>query len=297
MTEPTLLVLAAGMGSRYGGLKQMDPIGANGETIIDFSIHDAMRAGFRTVVFVIRRDIERQFREVVGSRFEKKIAVQYVFQELDQLPRGFSVPANRAKPWGTGHAILMAAEVIRGPFAAINADDFYGANSFRVLAGHLSSGSPDFAMVGFVLRNTLSEFGSVARGVCSTSHDGYLEGVTEMTKIARDGAAIAATGPSGNAVRLTGDETVSMNLWGFTPSLFLELQERFDAFLLKHGNEEKSEFYIPSAINEIVEGKRARVKVLRTPDSWFGVTYRDDRPFVVNSIRGLMARGDYPEKL
>jgi UTP-glucose-1-phosphate uridylyltransferase len=297
MTEPTLLVLAAGMGSRYGGLKQMDPIGANGETIIDYSVYDAMRAGFRTVVFVIRRDIEQQFKEIVGARFEKKIAVEYVFQELDKLPPGFSIPANRTKPWGTGQAILMAADVIRGPFAAINADDFYGANSFRVLAGHLASDSADFAMVGFILRNTLSEFGSVARGVCATAGDGSLESVTEMTKIERDGAGITATGPDGKIHRLTGDEMVSMNMWGFTPSLFGELRGRFEAFLRKHGSEEKSEFYIPSAVNEIVQAKRARVKVLRTPDSWFGVTYREDRPFVVNSIRGLVGRGEYPETL
>jgi UTP-glucose-1-phosphate uridylyltransferase len=297
MTEPTLLVLAAGMGSRYGGLKQMDPIGANGETIIDYSVYDAMRAGFRTIVFVIRRDIEQQFREIVGARFEKKIEVEYVFQELDKLPAGFSVPPNRTKPWGTGQAILMAGNVIRGPFAAINADDFYGANSFRVLAGHLASGSADFAMVGFILRNTLSEFGSVARGVCATADDGSLESVTEMTKIKREGAGIMATGPDGKIHRLTGDETVSMNMWGFTPSLFGELRGRFEAFLRKHGNEEKSEFYIPSAVNEIVQAKRARVKVLRTPDSWFGVTYREDRPFVVNSIRGLTGRGEYPERL
>jgi Nucleotidyl transferase len=297
MTEPTLLVLAAGMGSRYGGLKQMDPIGANGETIIDYSIYDAMRAGFRKVVFVIRRDIERQFREIIGTRFEGKIAVEYVFQELDQLPSAFSVPANRTKPWGTGHAILMAADVIREPFAAINADDFYGANSFRVLAGHLKSGSPDFAMIGFILRNTLSEFGSVARGVCRTTPDGFLESVTEITKIERDGAGAIAAGADGQRLRLTGEETVSMNMWGFIPSLFGELRERFEAFLAKHGNEEKSEFYIPSAINEIVQANRARAKVLRTPDSWFGVTYREDRPFVVNGIRGLIARGEYPEKL
>ncbi|HEY1789275.1 MAG TPA: sugar phosphate nucleotidyltransferase [Verrucomicrobiae bacterium] len=297
MTEPTLLVLAAGMGSRYGGLKQMDPIGSNGETIIDYSIYDAMRAGFRSVVFVIRREIEQPFKEIIGARFEKKIAVEYVFQELDKLPPGVSVPANRTKPWGTGHAILMAADVIRGPFAAINADDFYGANSFRVLAGHLQSGSADFAMVGFILRNTLSEFGSVARGVCNATPDGFLESVTEMTKIERDGTGASAAGGDGGTLRLTGDETVSMNMWGFTPSLFNDLRERFDAFLAKHGKEEKSEFYIPSAINEIVQGKRARVKLLRTPDSWFGVTYREDRPFVVNGIRGLISRGEYPEKL
>src|SRR5580698_607818 len=197
MTEPTLLVLAAGMGSRYGGLKQMDPIGANGETIIDYSVYDAMRAGFRTVVFVIRRDIEQQFKELIGARFEKKIAVEYVFQELDKLPAGVSVPANRTKPWGTGHAILMAADLIRGPFAAINADDFYGANSFRVLAGHLQSGGADFAMVGFTLRNTLSEFGSVARGVCKTTGDGFLESVTELTKIERDDTGAKAVGTDG----------------------------------------------------------------------------------------------------
>lgn len=297
MTEPTLLVLAAGMGSRYGGLKQMDPIGANGETIIDYSIYDAMRAGFQNVVFVIRRDIERQFREMIGARFEKKLPVEYVFQELDKIPPTFSVPANRTKPWGTGHAILMASDVIRGPFAAINADDFYGANSFRVLAGHLMAGTADFAMVGFILRNTLSEFGSVARGVCRTSGDSFLESVTEMTKIERAHAGVTAAGRDGSRLQLTGDETVSMNMWGFTPSLFEKLGERFEAFLRKYGNEEKSEFYIPSAINEIVQAKRARVKVLRTPDCWFGVTYREDRPFVVNGIRGLIGRGEYPEKL
>jgi NDP-sugar pyrophosphorylase family protein len=294
MTEPTLLVLAAGMGSRYGGLKQMDPIGAHGETIIDYSIYDAMRAGFQNVVFVIRRDIERQFREIIGARFEKKIAVEYVFQELDKLPSAFSLPADRTKPWGTGHAILMAADLIRGPFAAINADDFYGANSFRILAGHLKSASPDFAMIGFILRNTLSEFGSVARGVCRTTRDGTLESVTEITKIERDGTGATA---AGKPLRLTGDETVSMNMWGFTPSLFGELGERFEAFLAKHGHEEKSEFYIPSAVNELIQAHRASVKVLHTPDSWFGVTYREDRPFVVNGIRGLIARGEYPEKL
>jgi hypothetical protein len=297
MTELTLLVLAAGMGSRYGGLKQMDPIGENGETIIDYSIYDATRAGFGKVVFIIRRDIEQQFRETIGARFEKKIAVEYVFQELDQLPPGFSVPSGRTKPWGTGHAILMAADAVQGPFAAINADDFYGANSFRALADHFRSGSRDFAMVGFVLRNTLSEFGSVARGVCGTTRDGFLDSVTEMTKIERNGTGAVATGPDGTVSRLSGDETVSMNMWGFTPALFGELQERFTAFLRQRGGEEKSEFYIPSAVNEIVQARRARVKMLPTPDSWFGVTYREDRPFVVKSIRELIARGMYPERL
>ena len=297
MTEPTLLVLAAGMGSRYGGLKQIDPIGANGETIIDYSIYDAMRAGFGKAVFVIRREIEEQFKQFVGSRFEKRIAVEYVFQELDKLPAGFAVPPHRTKPWGTGHAILMAADAIHGPFAAINADDFYGAASFRVLADHLKSGSAEFAMVGFVLRNTLSEFGTVARGVCRTTNGGFLESVTELTRIERHGTGAKATGPDGKLLRLSGDESVSMNMWGFGPSLFGELRSRFVEFLQKHGAEEKAEFYIPSAVNEIVQAKHARVKVLRTPDSWFGVTYREDRPFVVKGIRELIARGEYPEKL
>jgi UTP-glucose-1-phosphate uridylyltransferase len=290
-------VLAAGMGSRYGGLKQIDPVGANGETIIDYSIYDAMRAGFGKVVFVIRRDIEEAFKSTIGARFEKKVPVEYVFQELDKLPPGFSVPPGRTKPWGTGQAILMAAETIREPFAAINGDDFYGANSFRVLEEHLSSGSPDFAMVGFILRNTLSEFGSVARGVCKTSSDGFLEGVTEMTKIEREGRGARTIGPDGKPLSLTGDETVSMNMWGFTPELFDCLQNLFVKFLSKHGTEEKSEFYIPSAVNEAVRVKCARAKVLRSPDSWFGVTYREDRPFVVEGIRKLIAHGDYPAKI
>jgi hypothetical protein len=297
MTKPALLVLAAGMGSRYGGLKQIDPVGPNGETIIDYSIYDALRAGFGKVVFVIRRDIEDQFKQIIGARFEKKVAVDYAFQELDKLPPGFSVPNNRTKPWGTGHAILMAADAVREPFAAINADDFYGATSFRVLAEHLGSGSADFAMVGFILRNTLSEFGSVARGVCKTNAGGFLESVTEMTKIERDGAAAKTVGPDGEALALTGDETVSMNMWGFTPALFGDLREQFVEFLKRHGQEEKSEFYIPAAVNGLVRAGRARVKVLRTTDPWFGVTYREDRPLVVDGIRKLIARGDYPEKL
>jgi len=297
MTKPTLLVLAAGMGSRYGGLKQIDPVGPNGETIIDYSIYDALRAGFGKVVFVIRRDIEDQFKKIIGVRFEKKVPVEYVFQELDKLPAGCAVPPGRTKPWGTGHAILMAAETVREPFAAINADDFYGATSFRVLAKHLGSGSGDFAMVGFVLRNTLSEFGSVARGVCKTNADSFLESVTEMTKIERDGGGAKTVGPDGKALALTGDETVSMNMWGFTPALFGDLQKLFAKFLEQRGNEEKSEFYIPAAVNDLVRAGRARVKVLRTSDPWFGVTYREDRPFVVEGIRKLIARGDYPEKL
>jgi len=289
--------MAAGMGSRYGGLKQIDPVGPNGETIIDYSIYDALRAGFGKLVFVIRQDIAAQFQEIIGARFEKRIAVEYVFQELDKLPPGFAVPNGRTKPWGTSHAILMASETIREPFAAINADDFYGAQSFRLLAQHLGSGSPDYAMVGFVLRNTLSDFGSVARGVCQVDQDDFLQTVTELTKIERDGHRAKDTSASGVVTPLTGDEVVSMNMWGFTPALFPQLQNYFTAFLQKSGHELKSECYIPSAVNELLTARQARVKVLRTQDSWFGVTYREDRPRVVDSIRRLIARGDYPETL
>jgi NDP-sugar pyrophosphorylase family protein len=297
MKQLTLLVLAAGMGSRYGGLKQIDPVGPHGETIIDYSVYDAQRAGFDKLVFVIRHDIEKQFREIVGSRFEKKIAVDYVFQELDKLPAGFTPPPGRTKPWGTGQAILMAADVIRGPFAAINADDFYGGNSFRALGEQLRSGTDDFSMVGFTLRNTLSEFGSVARGVCRTDARDFLESVTEIIGIEKDGHGARYTDEKGGVHRFSGDETVSMNMWGFNPTLFDRLREQFTAFLKRQGRQEKSEFYIPGVVNELVANRQSRVKALRTPDPWFGVTYREDRPLVVDGIRKLIARGDYPAKL
>ncbi|HXF10555.1 MAG TPA: sugar phosphate nucleotidyltransferase [Desulfuromonadaceae bacterium] len=297
MKNLTLLVLAAGMGSRYGGLKQIDPVGPQGETIIDYSVFDAQRAGFNKLVFVIRRDIEPAFREIVGSRFEKKIDVEYVFQELNKLPAGFTPPPGRTKPWGTGQAILMAADVIPGPFAAINADDFYGASSFRVLADQLRTEPDDFAMVGFTLRNTLSEFGSVSRGVCRTNAQEFLESVTELVAIEKDGRGAKYKDEQGNLHPLTGDETVSMNLWGFNPALFDHLRRQFIAFLQSHGQREKSEFYIPGVVNDLVAAKQARVKVLRSPDSWFGVTNREDRPLVVESIRKLIAHGVYPEKL
>jgi hypothetical protein len=296
MTKPTLLVLAAGMGSRYGGLKQIDPVGPNGETIIDYSIYDALRAGFGKLVFVIRSDIAAQFKEIIGARFEKRMPVEYVFQELTHLPPGFTVPDGRTKPWGTTHAILMAADAIREPFAAINADDFYGAEGYRLLAQHLASGSPDYAMVGFILRSTLSDFGSVARGVCRVDGDNFLQTVEEMTRLERDGGGAKNHEP-GKIIRLTGDEAVSMNMWGFTPAVFPQLKTHFHGFLQKSGGEAKSESFIPSTVNDLVVARQARVKVLRTNDSWFGVTYREDRPRVVESIRQLIARGDYPERL
>jgi len=296
-SSPTLMVLAAGMGSRYGGLKQIDPVGPAGETIIDYSIFDALRAGFGKLVFVIRKDIEEAFRETVGARFEKRMAVEYVFQSLEDLPLRFTVPAGRTKPWGTTHAILAGDGTVHEPFAAINADDFYGAESFRVLASHLTSGSPDYAMVGFILRNTLSDFGTVARGVCRLADGNYLKSIVEYLAIGRDGDSIENTDAAGQVTRLTGSEPVSLNFWGFTPRVFDQLRESFEAFLEQNGSDPKRECLIPTTVNEMVASGKARVKVLPAEGSWFGVTYREDRPRVVESIRALIAAGAYPEKL
>ncbi|MFZ0393362.1 MAG: sugar phosphate nucleotidyltransferase [Terracidiphilus sp.] len=295
--QPTLLVMAAGMGSRYGGLKQIDPVGPNGETIIDYSIYDAMRAGFAKLVFVIRKDIELPFRETVGARFERRIPVEYVFQELDKIPAGFSVPEGRTKPWGTTQAVLAAADVIHEPFAVINADDFYGAESFRVLAEHLQSGSQDYAMVGFILRNTLSDYGSVARGVCRVNAQGFLEGVEELTSIVRDGDRARNTAPDGTVRRLSGEEPVSMNYWGFTPRIFAQLRHLFRRFLERNATDLKAECYVPVAVNELIATGEARVKVLHSRDPWFGVTYREDRPRVIESTRRLIDAGTYPGAL
>ena len=297
MTKPTLLVLAAGMGSRYGGLKQIDPVGPSGETIIDYSIYDAMRAGFGKLVFVIRKDIEQQFREIIGIRFEKRIAVDYVFQELDKLPAPYALPAGRTKPWGTTHAILMADKVCKENFAAINADDFYGQQAYQVLAQHLTGGTPDYAMVGFILKNTLSDFGSVARGVSRVDANNYLTNIVEMMKIERAGSTAINTEGDGNLTPLTGNEAVSMNFWGFTPAIFPQLQVEFEKFLKRAGGEQKSECYIPATVGDLVTSGQAKCKVLRSGDSWFGVTYREDRPQVIESIRKLIAKGDYPENL
>jgi NDP-sugar pyrophosphorylase family protein len=296
-SSPTLLVLAAGMGSRYGGLKQIDPVGPGGETIIDYSIFDALRAGFGKLVFVIRKDIEAAFREIVGARFEKRMVVDYVFQELEDLPPRFKVPAGRAKPWGTTQAILAGANAVQEPFAAINGDDFYGAESFRVLVGHLTSGSPDYAMVGFILRNTLSDFGTVARGVCQLADGDYLKSIVEYLAIERDGNGVKNTDAAGQVTHLTGHEPVSLNFWGFTPRVFDQLRERFETFLEQYGSDLKRECLIPTTVNDLVSAGKARVKVLPAEGSWFGVTYREDRPRVIESIRKLIAAGEYPEKL
>lgn len=290
--KPTLLVMAAGMGSRYGGLKQIDAVGPHGEAIIDYSIHDALRADFGRLVFVIRRDIEAPFREAIGNKFEKRIAVDYVFQELDKLPAGFTVPPDRTKPWGTTQAILMAEDIVQEPFAAINADDFYGRESFQVMADFLRAGGLDYAMIGYTLRNTLSEHGSVSRGVCECDGDGMLRAVVELTKVEKRGYGAQAGDRA-----LSGDELVSMNFWGFTPALFPQLREQFTAFLRRNGQELKSESYIPTTVNELVAAGAARVKVLRTPSSWFGITYKEDKPQVIASILKLVAAGEYPSQL
>jgi UTP-glucose-1-phosphate uridylyltransferase len=301
MTQPTLLVLAAGMGSRYGGLKQLDAIGPAGETIIDYSVYDAKRAGFGNVVFVIRRDIEDVFKDKVGCRYAGEIPVTYAYQQLDALPAGFSVPEGREKPWGTGHAILAARDLINEPFAVINADDFYGAGGYTTACKHLQraqdSGNADYCLIGYRLGNTLSEHGSVSRGICQRDTDGYLDHVVETHNIARADGGIHADGPDGGKQRLSGDEVVSMNLWGFTPSIFDHLESQFKRFLKTRGGEMKSEFYIPSVVNELIQSGQARAKVLSCEAKWFGVTFREDRPSVEESVRKLVEGGVYPSPL
>jgi len=292
MTKPTLVLLAAGMGSRYGGLKQVDPVGPSGETLLDYSIYDALRAGFGKVVFIIRHDIETQFREVVGKRFEGRVPVDYAFQELNDLPAGFTVPEGRTKPWGTTQAVIAATNVVHEPFAVLNADDFYGRDSFATIAQHLTSGSKDLAMVGFRLKNTLSEHGTVARGICGVGPDGFLTSVEEFTKIEK-----TATGAREGDRQFSGDELVSMNFWGFQPTVFTDLRNRFTAFLQRSGTEHKSECYIPATVNELMVAGRARVKMLSSSSPWFGVTYKEDKPRVVESIAKLVQRGEYPAKL
>jgi hypothetical protein len=280
------------MGSRYGGLKQVDPVGPSGETLLDYSVYDALRAGFGRIVFVIRHDIEEQFRAVVGKRFEGRAPVDYAFQELDDLPAGFTLPAGRTKPWGTTHAILAAAGVVREPFTVINADDYYGRDSFVTIAQHLTANSPDLAMVGFKLKNTLSEHGTVARGVCTVGADRYLASVEECTKIEK-----TATGARDGDRLFTGEELVSMNFWGFQPGVFDDLRESFTAFLRRSGNDLKAESYIPATINEMMAAGQARVRMLSSSSPWFGVTYKEDKPRVIASIAGLIQQGEYPARL
>jgi NDP-sugar pyrophosphorylase family protein len=286
----TLVVLAAGMGSRYGGLKQIDPVGPGGETVLDYAVFDALRAGFTRVVFVIRRDFEALFREQIGARYAGRAAVDYVFQSLDALPPGFTPPAGREKPWGTGHAVWCARDALPGNFAVINADDFYGADSFAQLARFLTAArGGDFAMVGFRLANTLSEHGAVSRGVTAAGPDQALRSIVEHTGIAPEDV--------GPGRKFSGEEIVSMNCWGFTPALFAGLDAQFREFLAARGGEPKSEFYLPAAVSALIGRGEAKVRVLPTASTWFGVTYREDKPRVQAAIAGLVAAGRYPGKL
>lgn len=300
MNNMTLLVMAAGMGSRFGGLKQIEPVGPHGEVILEFSVYDALEAGFDKAVFVIKKEIEHDFREIIGKRIEKMIDVDYAFQELNDIPAPYSVPENRVKPWGTGQAVLCAKELIHGPFAVINADDFYGRDALAKLGGYLSSVDPSslhFAMVGYRLDLTLSENGSVARGICDIAADGSLRGVTEMTKLVRAGEQAENCEDEANPVAVPLDARVSMNCWGFTPPLFDELEARFATFLAARGTEMKSEWYIPFVVDELIHEGKADCRVLPTDAAWFGVTYREDRPAVVAAIAALVAAGEYPANL
>ncbi|MDB6092783.1 MAG: hypothetical protein JWM32_345 [Verrucomicrobia bacterium] len=306
--QPALLVLAAGMGSRYGGLKQIDPVGPSGETVLDYAVFDAQRAGFGRVVFVIRKDFEAVFREQVGAKYAGRIAVDYVFQSPAALPEGCVAPAGREKPWGTGHAVWCARDAVREPFAVINADDFYGADSFAQLgkfltgpaamargfdpmSGHRTPRSlaAHFAMVGFTLSNTLSEHGAVSRGQCATNGEGDLESIVE-----RVGIQPAEVGPGRT---YSGKETVSMNCWGFTPALFAGLDRQLHEFFVARGADLKAEFYLPAAVSEMIARREATVKVLPTSSAWFGVTYREDKPRVIAAIAELVRAGKYPAKL
>jgi UTP-glucose-1-phosphate uridylyltransferase len=299
-TKPTLLVLAAGMGSRYGGLKQIDKVGPSGETITEYSVFDAIRAGFEKVVFVIRKSIESDIREVF-SKCSGHIEVDYVFQELENIPKGIKVPAERQKPWGTAHAVLVAADKIDTPFAVINADDFYGAETYKIVADHLcakhESDKEIYCMAGYVLENTLSEYGYVSRGICGTSADNALETVVERTQIQRIDGKIMFKDTDESLQLLTGKEFVSMNFWGFPTGIFSHLENKFRSFIEVNSFNLKSEFYIPYAVNELIREEEAKVKVLKTTDQWFGITYKEDKENTIKKIRELIDQGVYPERL
>ena len=293
MKDITLLVMAAGMGSRYGGLKQLDAVGPSGETIIDFSVYDAIRAGYNKVVFIIREDFEKQFKEKISNKYEDKIKVEIVYQDLHDLPNSFSCPKDRSKPWGTGHAILAARNVISEPFAAINGDDFYGRESFKIISDYYSSVNSGFAMAAFQLDKTLSDYGSVSRGICEQNLN-QLVTVVETHGIKKSSAGNIECDRD---ISLLGNELVSMNMWGFMPSIFDHLEKMFNEFLDENISDLKSEFLIPSVVNNLIEKNIEKVQVLKTKSTWFGVTYIEDKPFVKNQIKELIQTGIYPEKL
>ena len=284
--------MAAGMGSRYGGLKQLDAIGPSGETIIDYSVYDAIKAGFNKVVFIIRKDFEQEFKSKITDKYEGQIQVEFAFQDLNDLPDEFTCPEGREKPWGTGHAILSARDVINEPFVAINGDDFYGRESFKVVADYYRKGANSFSMVAFKLDKTLSSFGGVTRGLC-TVNDEKLNTVIETADLEKTDYGVS----SNRDIELDGSEPVSMNVWGFTPILFKYLEEKFVEFLSENGTEMKSEYLIPSVVNELIQSGQETVHVLRSGATWFGVTYKEDKPFVEGEIEKLVNKGEYPGKL
>ena len=303
MTRPVLLIMAAGMGSRYGGLKQLDPVGNHHQVILDYSIYDARRAGFETVVFVIKPEIEEDFRRCIGDRVSKSMDVRYVYQLKEDLPEGYSVPAERQKPWGTAHAALAARKVVDGPFAIINADDYYGPEAYREIYDYLSTHEDgdlcEYVMVGYLLKNTVSENGTVARGVCEETEDHYLTQITERTKI-EQGPPLRFTEDDGKSwTELAEDTIVSLNMWGFTRSFLDEAWKRLPAFLDKAlaENPAKAEYFLPTVVSQLIEEGKARVKVLRSGDKWYGVTYREDKPAVVDAIAGKTKAGLYPDRL
>lgn len=302
--KPVLVVMAAGMGSRYGGLKQIDPVDEYGNIIMDFSIFDAKEAGFEKVVFIIKKAIEKEFKETIGRRMEQRVKVEYVYQELDKLPEGFSVPDGRVKPWGTGHAILCCKDVVEEPFAVINADDYYGKQAFREIYGQLTSCCDDdryqYTMVGYELINTMTENGHVARGICTADDQSRLVDIHERTRIEKRGDHGAYTEDDGATwVDLPGDTVVSMNLWGFTPSILKELDDRFASFLRTEvpSNPLKCEYFLPFVVDELLKEDKAQVKILKSKDRWYGVTYKEDKETVVQAIRKMKEQGLYPEKL
>ena len=303
MNAPTLVIMAAGMGSRYGGLKQIDPVDNYGNKIIDFSIYDAVRAGFKKVIFIIKKENLQDFKTCIGDIVKDHIEVEYVFQELTNIPEGFSVPEGRVKPWGTAHAVLSCIDSVDGPFAVINADDFYGKEAFTKIHDYLTSTEDDekyrYAMVGYKLINTLTENGSVSRGVCSTDENGYLSDIEEKTKIIKTETGAAYTDNDTDYVDIAGDTIVSMNMWGFSKSFLGELKNAFKKFMENdvEGNPLKAECYLPFVVDDLIKADKATVKVLTSSDKWFGVTYKEDKPFVVESIQGLKDKGVYPEKL
>jgi len=297
--KPTLLVLAAGMGSRYGGNKQLDEVGPSGETIIDYSIYDAIRAGFGKIVFIIRRDIEEQVKERFVEKLKDKIDVDYVFQEITNVPKGAKVSPDRQKPWGTSHAVLVADKNVNEPFGVINADDFYGFDSYKILHDFLvNDKDPDcYCIVGYKLGNTLSDHGYVNRGICNVDSDGHLLNIVEVLKIEKTRNGAKAPGPDGNEVNYTGKEIVSMNLFGFKPSCFNLLKKDFRDFIKTSGMDLKSELLIPNTLDKFIKSGEIKIRVLMSNERWFGVTYREDRPFVVESIRKMVREGVYPPRI